>query len=260
LEALLQQFGTVAIVGVGLIGGSIGLALRTRGLANRVVGVGRNLQRLEEAQAVGAIDEGSTEADRVVETADVVVVCTPTDQIANDVLRLAASSRPDVLITDAGSTKQRIVETVETDKVARRVFVGAHPIAGSERRGVAAARADLFHHRVCVLTTTERTPIDRLDQAERFWSALGCRVVIVDPKVHDAAAYRDGTRVAAADTELWVAIFQENPAHLLNALDEFRHHLDLFRDALAKDDPRALRLLWDQARSLRLQFQEPGPR
>jgi prephenate dehydrogenase len=178
---------------------------------------------------------------------------------------------------------------VEADEVARRLFVGAHPIAGSEQRGVCAARADLFDRRVCVLTPTERTPIDRRNLAERFWSSLGCRVEVLDPEAHDAAlartshlphvvaaalalsvsvealdvaagAYRDGTRVAAADTDLWVAIFRENPEHLLNALAEYRHHLDQFREALANDDPTRLRSLWDQARSLRLQFREPGPR
>lgn len=283
----MQRFGTVAIVGVGLIGGSIGMAIRARGLADRVIGIGRDDRRLEEARGLGAIDEGTTDADRVVNHAEVIVVCTPTDRIATDVCRLAASSHPDVLITDAGSTKRRIVEAVEADERARRVFVAAHPLAGSERRGAAAARADLIDGRVCVLTTTDRTPADRRERAARFWSSLGGRVVTLDPEAHDAAlartshlphvvaaalalsvppgaielaagAYRDGTRVAASDPDLWVAIFRENPEHLLAAIDEYRTHLDRFKKALADDDPGELRALWSQARSRRLQFGEPG--
>jgi prephenate dehydrogenase len=138
-EAALGRFGKVTIVGVGLIGGSIGRALRDRGLADRVVGLGRSRDRLEEAGAVGAIDEGTTDPGAAVEGAEVVVVCTPTDRIAADVRSLAPLAPPDALITDAGSTKRRIVEAVERDGRALRMFVGAHPIAGSERRGADAS-------------------------------------------------------------------------------------------------------------------------
>lgn len=282
-EVALERFGTVMIAGVGLIGGSIGMALRRLGLADRVVGFGRDQAKLDEARSFGAIDEGTTNPDRAAADATVIVVCTPSDRIAADVCRLAARSGPEVLITDAGSTKRRIVEAVEADDRARRVFVAAHPLAGSERRGAAAARADLLDGRVCALTPTDQTPPDRLVRAERFWTALGCRTVTLDPDTHDAAlartshlphvvaaalalsvpaeslglaagAYRDGTRVAAADADLWIAIFRENPEHLLAALDAFRDHLDRFRHALDADDPAALRSLWNQARSLRLEF------
>ncbi|QDV37472.1 prephenate dehydrogenase [Tautonia plasticadhaerens] len=285
----MQRYGTVAIVGVGLIGGSIGMAIRARGLADRVIGIGRDTDRLDEARGLGAIDEGTTDPEGALDGAEVVVVCTPTDRIAADVCRFAASSHPDVLITDVGSTKRRIVEAVEADDRARGVFVAAHPLAGSERRGAAAARSDLLDGRVCVLTPTDRTPIDRRDRAARFWSSIGGRVVMLDPDAHDSAlartshlphvaaaalalsvpagtielaagAYRDGTRVAASDPDLWVAIFRENPEHLIAALDEYRRHLDRFREALTDDDPGELRSLWSRARALRSRFREPGSR
>ena len=135
----MERLGTVAIVGVGLIGGSIGLALRARGRCDRVIGIGRSEERLAEAVRLGAIDEGTTALARGVAEAHVVVVCTPVTRIAGDVRNAAALGPEDVLITDAGSTKQRIVESVESDRRARAVFVGAHPIAGSERQGVAHA-------------------------------------------------------------------------------------------------------------------------
>ena len=260
------------------------MALRHRGLANRVIGLGRDQKRLDEARMLGAIDEGTTYVGQAVQSAEVVVVCTPTDRIASDVRNLAAWSRRDALITDAGSTKRRIVEDVERDDEARLRFVGAHPLAGSERRGATAARADLFDGRVCALTPTDRTPADRLCQAEEFWTAIGCQTVYLDPDSHDealartshlphlvasalaltipaealplaAGAYRDGTRVAAADPDLWVAIFQENPDHLLSALDEFCDHLERFRTALATEDRDALRSLWIKGRSHRLRFE-----
>ncbi|MEW4566671.1 prephenate dehydrogenase [Tautonia sp. JC769] len=282
----MRQFGTVTIVGVGLIGGSIGLALRRRGLADRVIGLGRDRERLAEAARLGTIDEGMTDRDRAVAEADIVVVCTPTDRIADDVKRLAVASRSDVVITDAGSTKRRIVEAVEQDDRARAVFVGAHPLAGSERRGAAAARADLLEGKVCALTPSSRTPGDRLRRAMEFWSAVGCRIVTLDADAHDealartshlphvvasalalsvpaehlplaAGAYRDGTRVAASDPDLWVAIFLENPDHLLAALEDFRSALDHFRDALQERDRERLRSLWQNGKLVREQFDPP---
>lgn len=282
-ESALPRFEQVTIVGVGLIGGSIGLAIRERLLASKVVGLGRNESRLEEAKQLGAIDEGTTDPSRAVDGAEVLVVCTPTDRIANDVIDLASKGGSNLLITDAGSTKRRIVEVVEKDDRARAKFVGAHPLAGSERRGAVAARPRLLDGRVCVLTPTDRTPADRLNRADAFWSAIGCRIVRLDPDSHDAAlartshlphvlasalaltvprehlplaagAYRDGTRVAASDPDLWAAIFLENPEHLLGALDDYRAHLDRFRQAVLDRDRQALLALWTEARSRRFEF------
>lgn len=283
----MRRFGAIAIAGVGLIGGSIGMALRARGLADRVIGLGRDRLRLDEAKALGAIDEGTTDPSEAAVEAEIIVVCTPTDRIADDVKRLAAIAPADTLITDAGSAKGRILRAVEHDDRARRMFVGAHPLAGSERRGAVAAREDLFVDRVCVLTPTEWTAPELLERAERFWAGIGCRIVRMDPDAHDAAlartshlphlvasalalsvpaeylplaagAYRDGTRVAASDPELWIAIFQENSEHLLDALDEYRQSLDQFRHALVSGDQESLRRLWSRSKALRERFQEFG--
>ena len=165
---VLEPFRTVAILGVGLIGGSIGMALRTRGLAAEVVGIGRDPGSLDEAERLGAVNRSTTDLCEGVGSAEVVVVCTPVNRVAEDVQRCAEAAGPDVLITDAGSSKRQIVEAVERQPAAASVFVGAHPLAGSERRGAAHARADLFEGRVCVLTPTSRTPADRLRRAARL--------------------------------------------------------------------------------------------
>jgi prephenate dehydrogenase len=279
----------VAIVGVGLIGGSVGMALRARGASGRIIGVGRDPARLEEARRFGAIDAATTDLDEAAATADVVVVCTPVDRVAADVIHAAAASPEGTLITDAGSTKRAIVEAVEADARARSRFVAAHPIAGSERSGAANARGDLFEGRVCALTPTPQTPSDRLDRARAFWASLGSRLVELDPATHDAhlartshlphalaaaqaslvgpdlvplaaGAYRDATRVAGADAALWAPIFLENRRAVLDSLDDFAAALGGFRAALESGDEAALRAWWDTARANRLAFDaQNGP-
>ncbi|HWT83507.1 MAG TPA: prephenate dehydrogenase, partial [Candidatus Methylomirabilis sp.] len=181
----MQRLETVAIVGVGLIGGSIGLALRARGLAARVVGVGRDLKTLQQAQDRGIIDQATTDLEAGVAEAEVVVVCTPVSRIPHDVRRAAQAVPAGALVTDAGSTKRQIVETIESHLAASDVFVGAHPIAGSERTGAVHARAGLLHDRVCVLTPTPRTSAARLQRARDFWGGLGCRMLEMSPAEHD---------------------------------------------------------------------------
>jgi prephenate dehydrogenase len=284
----LERLGTVAIMGVGLIGGSIGRALRSRGLAARVIGVGRNLGTLELARDRGVIDHATTDPAEGLADAGVVVVCTPVSRIVQDV-RIAAEVAPaDALVTDAGSTKRQIVEAVERHPVAAGLFVGAHPLAGSERTGAAHAREDLFEDRVCVLTPSSRTPLDRLDRARGFWKGLGCRVVEMSPIEHDevlaytshlphalaaalassvpaewlalaAGAFRDGTRVAGADTGLWTAIFRGNRGPLLKALGTLQERIAAFKYAVMTDDEDAIRHWWDEARLRRGLYESQRP-
>ena len=280
----MENLEAVAIVGVGLIGGSIGLALRARGLAERIIGIGRDEARLAEAIQLGAIDTATTDPARGVVDVDVVVICTPVTQIAADVRHAAEHGPEEVLITDAGSTKRRIVEAVERDPRACAMFVGGHPIAGSERRGVAHADANLFEGRACVLTPTGRTRIERLHRARSFWGRLGCRMIEMTPAAHDDAlartshlphavaaalatsippeaipmaggAYRDGTRVAGSNAELWTAIFLENRAPILDALGTFQDQLLAFKRALMACDVNAIRLWWEAARAHRALFE-----
>ena len=194
-------------------------------------------------------------------------------------------SSPPTLITDVGSTKARIVAEVEADPQARRRFVGSHPIAGSERQGVEHSRADLFQGRTCVLTPTHRTPLDRVEQARGFWSALGAKVIESDPAVHDdqlaftshlphavasalastippelfpvaAGAYRDGTRVADAEASLWAGIFLDNRRSVLEALSAFEQEVREFREALQTGDCERLTSWWNRGRLLRSVYSE----
>jgi prephenate dehydrogenase len=252
------------------------MGLRARGLAERVIGIGRDTARLAQAERQGAIDSATTDLARGVAQADVVVVCTPVTQIAANAVRAAECGSEHVLVTDAGSTKQQIVEAVERSPRGQATFVGAHPIAGSERMGVAFARADLFEEHACVLTPTGRTPRDRVNRARDIWAGLGCRIIEMDAQSHDealaltshmphavaaalaaaipgellhlaAGAYRDGTRVANADAALWAGVLSQNRNAVLRALATFQDQLDACHRALEANDPTALRDWWASA-------------
>jgi prephenate dehydrogenase len=282
----LPRFGTVVIVGVGLIGGSIGLALRSRGLSSKVVGFGRDPAKLDEARRLGAIDVAATDLATAVDGADVAVVCTPVSKIAQDCHRIAALGPDRLLITDAGSTKAEIVRSVERDPRARSMFCAAHPIAGSEKQGASASRADLFDGRIVALTPTDLTPEDRVRRASEFWRSLGAKILTIEPGDHDlalaytshlphaiasvlagviperwlplaAGAYRDATRVASADKGLWADIFLANPQHLRSALGDFRRRLDRLDALLAAGDADGLSALWAEAKDIRERFAWP---
>jgi cyclohexadieny/prephenate dehydrogenase len=270
----------LTIVGVGLIGGSIGLAAKRRSLVRMVRGLGRQQASLQRALAVGAIDEAHLDPQAALSEADLVVYCTPVDQIAGQILRFAPWCRPGALLTDAGSTKAAIVAEVEGSLPDGLHFVGSHPLAGSEKRGPEFADAELFQGRWTVTTPTARTQTQPLAQVESFWTALGSRVKRMAPEAHDralaltshlphllaaalagslpadvhelvATGFRDTTRIAAGDPRLWTAIFTHNRDAVLSALDALEGKLQAFRQALADRDWTTLDQLLAQAKKVR---------
>jgi prephenate dehydrogenase len=267
---------TLAIVGVGLIGGSIGLAARERKIARRVVGIGRNRTTLSKARDLGAIDDFTTELADGVAEADLVIVCTPVESIAACVARIASLVRPATIITDAGSTKGSIVKQVESElRKAKSAceFVGSHPMAGSENSGVGHSRADLLHGRTVIVTPTKNSRHEAVVRVSDFWRAVGANVVEMSPAEHDravaavshvphvvasalaaatpaelwplaASGWLDTTRIAAGDPELWRQILGENRRHTLKALAQFEKVLTALRDALeSENDAKLLKLL-----------------
>ena len=272
-----MRFDTVAIVGVGLIGGSIGLALRRRRLARRVVGIGRRRSSLAEARRRGALDSTSLELRRGVADAELTVFCTPVGLIADQAIEAADYCPAAALLTDAGSTKRVIVERLEGKLSNGVTFVGSHPLAGSEKRGPGEARADLFDGRICVVTRTERTPTGALNRVRAFWRSLGAKVVVMDPVEHDralaytshlphlaaaalcstlphdceeltASGFRDATRIAAGEPSLWTGIFLQNRESVLTALSKYQTELDRFARAVDAADESALTKLLEGAK------------
>lgn len=268
-EPAMKPLDSVAILGVGLIGGSIGLALRKRKLARQVIGLGRNSTRLRSARRRGAVTSTTTRWARGVAGAELIVVCTPVGQIVDHVLELAQYCSQPTLITDVGSTKQVLVESLSGKLPSHVRFVGSHPMAGSEKTGVRYSHDDLFQGRVAIVTPSSETTKESVKSVCRFWEALGSRVITMTPDVHDQAVgavshlphvaatvlaagassqyqplassgWLDTTRVAAGDPRLWQQIFEENKDHVLTSIDQFAELLGQFRDALAKDDRRTV--------------------
>ena len=175
------EFDTLAIVGVGLIGGSIGLAAHRRGLAQHILGVGRNPVNLERARALGIIDEAILDAPAAYGRSDLIVFCTPVDQIAAQVLAAASYCRPGTLLTDAGSTKAAIVHAIDGKLPSGVAFVGSHPLAGSEKTGPEHATADLFQGRLVVVTPTAHSDAKAIPRIAGFWRGLGAPSPPDDP-------------------------------------------------------------------------------
>ncbi len=273
-----------AIVGVGLIGGSIGLALRRAGVARRIIGVGRSAANLQRAIACGAIDQLVLESAGELPEVDLVIVCTPVDHVAKHVAWWANSAANGALVTDAGSTKARIVSEVDAQlhehnpRQAR--FIGSHPLAGSEKAGVEYARENLFDSRVVVITPTDRTPPSAIVEAQELWKSLGAGVIPMTPAAHDqavaatshlphvvatalaavtppdllklaAGGWLDTTRVAAGDVSLWQQILLENREPVLAALAKIEEELHLWRRALEQRDAAAIEALLQQGKTIR---------
>jgi prephenate dehydrogenase len=191
----------VAIIGVGLIGGSIALALRQRGLARRIVGIVRRRESVDDLLQRGVVTDATTDLSSGVSAAEFIVVCTPVDSISRYVLEAARWCPEHAVITDAGSTKGRIVAEVESGWVELHSrtqaaaasdsppcrFVGSHPLAGSEKSGYQYADPQLLAGRWVVVTPTARSDAQATERTVAFWQALGARVCLMAPEDHDRA-------------------------------------------------------------------------
>jgi prephenate dehydrogenase len=280
LDPDVTRFKTVAIVGVGLIGGSIGLALRKRGLADRVVGIGRRQTSLRTARRVGAVTNTTVDLEKGVAEADLVVVCSPVGTIVEHVRAAAEHCPPETLITDTGSTKQSIVESLDGGLARGCRFLGGHPLAGSEKTGPSHARAELFEGRVAVLTPTRNTQATDYDVLEQFWSDLGSVVIRMSADEHDralaitshlphalavalaattpekyfrlsGAGFQDTTRLAAGSPELWAQILSLNRRNVLEGLRLFERQLAAIKAAVEAGDLSSLKDLLEKAKKNR---------
>jgi prephenate dehydrogenase len=270
----------VAIVGVGMIGGSIGKALRARRLAAKVVGIGRSQASLDAAKRAGCVTDTSTDIAAAA-GADLVVVAAGVGAIPALLDAVDAVVRPGTLLTDAGSTKASIVAGWERRRRSRRGrFVGGHPIAGSHRRGPAAADGDLFAGRVAVVTPAKATPPADAGAIGDFWSAVGSTVFMMPPKEHDrilaatshaphviaaalaaatpeatlaftAGGWRDTTRIAAGDPDLWADILLDNAGGVGDAMKRFAVGVERLLAAIERGDRRRLVELLTRAKDTR---------
>ncbi|HEU5320805.1 MAG TPA: prephenate dehydrogenase/arogenate dehydrogenase family protein [Methylomirabilota bacterium] len=261
----------LAIVGLGLLGGSVAKAARAHGLARELVGIGRDRARLQPALDDGTLDAATTDLAEGVRDADAVVLAAPVLAIEALLPAVWGAAREGALLTDVGSTKRSVVRAAEALGVRRRLaFVGSHPMAGSERSGYGVARADLFAGATVIVTPTDATEPRALKGVTGLWEGMGAGVALLDPDTHDrvvavishlphlvadalvdavgrfepgatefaARGFRDTTRIAAADPVVWREILLANRDAVAASLDAFRVALDeLARLVTAGDGP-----------------------
>lgn len=271
---------TVAIIGVGLIGGSIAAAVKARNAARSVIGVGRSALRMEPARSRGWLDRVTTDLAAAARDADLLIFCTPVNRIADSVHEAAKSCKPGTLITDAGSVKGLICEELSNGLPTGVEFIGSHPLAGSEKQGCEFADPQLFHGRVCVITPVATSTHAAREQLKQFWTRLGATVRELSPAAHDralaetshlphviaaalaatlsfenrpfaATGFRDTTRIASGDPELWAAILLANADEVLRSLQKHEQITERFRNALEAGDADSLKTLLTSAKSNR---------
>ncbi len=257
----MADFGRITIVGVGLIGGALGLALKRRALARQVVGVGHRDISLKRAEERGAIDRWTLDIAEGAAEADIVVICTPVGLTAEKAAEALRAMKPGSILTDVASTKANITRKVEAVLPEGIAFVPAHPMAGSEKRGVQNARPDLFDGARCVLTPTDKTASDAVETIRKMWQALGASVQMLDIDEHDravaqishlphviavttinaadeaslpyaATGLKDVTRIAASDVDLWLDVLKDNRENVMEALERFAGEFDSIRALL----------------------------
>lgn len=284
-----MHFPKVTLVGVGLLGGSLGLALKARKLAGRVEGYVRRAASTAECERLGVVDRATTDLLAAVRDADLVVFCTPIAQMRALAEQCLPALRPGALVTDVGSVKGTVVAELEPlFAKAGAQFIGSHPMAGGEKTGPAAARADLFDRAVCIVTPGAKTPVKLVKQMEEFWAAIGGRPLRLSPDQHDslvarsshlphvvaaelanyvlspahpkeqpmlcASGFRDTTRIAAGSPEMWRDIALANRKHLARALGVFIEDLQEFQRALDAGDAKAMDEFFETAKHRRDQW------
>jgi len=288
------QWNQVTLIGVGLLGGSLGLALRQYRLAATVVGYVRRPASIRECERAGAVDHATLELRAAVAGADLIVLCTPLAQIGPLSETMLDSIKRGAIVTDVGSVKTSVVKALETLVAgAGGHFVGGHPMAGAEKTGVNAARPDLFRNAVCVITPTAKSNRAAVGKVERLWKAVGSRVLRLTPELHDelvsrsshlphviaaqlascvldpaypksqpllcANGFRDTTRIASGSPEMWCDIAMANRKNLIRALDVFSRQLQDFRRKLQESDAAAITSFFEKAKRRRDDWsQHPG--
>lgn len=280
------RFERVAVIGVGLIGGSFALGLKARGACGSVVGVGRNAANLQVALQRGLIDRAESDAAAAVRGADLVLVATPVAQFAAVFAAIAPNLSDTALVIDGGSTKQDVVAAARA-AFGKRIgqFVPCHPIAGAEHSGAAAAKVDLFNGKRVVLAPLEENSAASVEKAAAAWALCGARIFRMSAAEHDAVfaavshlphllafalvhefagranperlfgyaagGFRDFTRIASSHPEMWRDICIANRGALLEELDRYMDKLALLRAPLAAGDGASLERVFEEARSAR---------
>lgn len=264
-----MAFSHISIIGVGLLGGSIGLALRAAGVKCQLTGYGHRRETLDKALEYGVVDHVSQDLSEAVQQADLVILCTPVGLFRGLLKEMGPALAKGAVLTDVGSTKRSVVEAARELLPETVQFVGSHPMAGSEKRGVEYARADLFHNATCIVTPTCQTSPSHAREIESFWQKLGMRTVRLSPEEHDAyvadishlphvlagalvlmqsyealplagKGFLDTTRIASGDALMWRDILLDNRDNVKASLKRFEKEIANLRKLLSSSRSEAL--------------------
>ncbi|HUD47193.1 MAG TPA: prephenate dehydrogenase/arogenate dehydrogenase family protein [Candidatus Baltobacteraceae bacterium] len=289
-----MRWNNISIVGAGLLGGSIALAVKHRGLASKVFACVRSDSTRDLCARLEIADVITKDIKTAVETSELVVLCTPLSQMAAMAAQMQPFLKPGTIVTDVGSVKTTVVN--ELEPILRRdgvEFVGSHPMAGSEKIGVASARADLFQNAVCLITPSLRTSLQAVSRVENFWKVLGGWPIRMTPETHDdlvsrsshlphvvaaelanyvlspvhpkeqarvcANGFRDTTRIASGSPEMWRDIALANRKNLGRVLGVFIEDLQEFQLALERRDVEAIEEFFAKAKQRRDGWCEHSP-
>lgn len=275
-------FKTVSIIGVGLIGGSLALALKDKKLVNKIIGYGRNEQRLKEALKLGIIDSYTTFLKEASE-AELIVLATPVGLFEKIIIEMLDYLKKGTIIIDVGSVKESIVNTIETMLPIGVSFVGTHPIAGSDKTGFEYANKDLFKKAKVIITPTENTDKSALEKVSKLWQKIGAVVELMSPEQHDkiyalvshlphlisfcmvntvaemdknfikyaGSGFKDTTRIAKSSPEIWRDILMMNDKNILQCLEIFAKNLKEIKKMLSKKDSEGVKTFIEKAKNLR---------
>jgi prephenate dehydrogenase len=284
------QFKKITIVGVGLLGGSIGLAVRQRRLAREIAGFVRRAASVKDCEKACAADYATTDLLAAVSNADLVILCTPLAQMRSLTEQILPALKRGAIVTDVGSVKAGVVRELESlVQKSGAHFVGSHPMAGGEKMGVLAARADLYANSVCVVTPTKKSNTNAIRKLEKFWQSLGAQTLRLDAAEHDllvsrsshlphvvaatlanlvlnpgnpktqtalcATGFRDTTRIASGSPEMWRDIALANRKNVSRAMDAFVAELKKIQSALNRNDAKAVEKFFAAAKARRDKWQ-----
>ena len=280
-------FDRVALIGVGLIGASLGLVMKREGLAGHVVGCARSQATLDKALELGIVDEAGSDPAAAVKDADLVMLCTPVGAFAATAAAMADHLKPGVIVSDVGSVKQAVIDDLSPLLPKGVNLIPGHPIAGTEHSGPEAGFADLFKGRWCILTPPKGADAAAVEKLNLLWTRAGMEVEIMDAEHHDvvlavtshlphliaytivgtafdleesimpevfkfaAGGFRDFTRIAASDPVMWRDIFLKNSDAVLDVLASFTGDLDTLKHAIRQGDGKTLEDLFTRTRAIR---------
>ncbi len=280
----MAKYRSIGIAGLGLLGGSIALAVKERALSEQVYGYTRSPQTLQKAKERGFIDRAFQDFQGFIRNSEFVILCAPVSinvELAKEVLNID----PCILFTDVGSTKTSIVSTVEQLFPAGHRFCGSHPMAGSEKKGIDFSSPELFSGKTVIVTPVKNADPSAARIIKEFWKLLGGCVVCMEPELHDeicaytshfphltafllvellsekigyeevrsciGSGFKDTTRIASSDHEIWAEIFLDNQENMLKVIEEFKSQLDCVQGLIKKKDLNALKLWIEKVKKLR---------